>query len=129
MNDIRKIKIELPGLTPINTADGFDRWVRKKSKDRWMKEVAAMVHGHKPKEPFQYAQIIICRYSKTRPDYDNLVQGGKFLLDGLVSSKIILDDDWECVGRPLYDWIFADEGEQRMLINIERVEDSPGFWC
>ena len=124
------VQFEIPGLPPINSADGLNRWARKKHKDRWMREVmvGARNAGAKPNEPMKHAFVTIVRCSRSRPDYDNLVQGGKFLMDGLVHAGLILDDDWDCVGRPMYDWEGIQRDRGKIVILVEESDCAPGFW-
>lgn len=55
-------------------------WAVKASKD-------------KPKEPYENSHITITYYFPTRARHDADNFAGKFLLDGLTKSGVIVDDD------------------------------------
>jgi hypothetical protein len=75
-----------------------------------------------PEKPLDRAMVTITRCSMAEPDYDNLVQGGKFLLDGLIRAGVIKDDAPSVIGRPDYQWEKAPRGKGCVRIRVESAE-------
>jgi len=97
--------IEIAGLPSMNSSGFRNHWARRGEKHRWYEEVRIAVRGRCPARPLTLAQVEITRHSGSRrPDYDNLVQGGKFLLDGLVRSGVLSGDNPGVIGVPIYLW-------------------------
>lgn len=123
---MRMLNLVIPGLPPINTADGPNRWARFRLKKAWESKVAqAVVHelGGWPKEPLVRARVAITRCSTREPDFDGLTQGGKFLLDGLVKAGVLVDDSPRVIGRPDYHWERAPRGMGSVRILVEEVTE------
>ena len=119
----------------MNSADGHSRWKRYAAKKTWEGAVAAAVLtelGRWPAAPLARARVEITRCSTTEPDYDGLVAGGKFLLDGLVRAGVLEDDNPRVVGQPVYRWERAKRGAGcvRVVVTDEEgaqaSQDAPG---
>ena len=117
------LELEIPGLPPINSSDRLTRWTAIKLRNKWTSAVctAVLVSAGKWPEPMKRAKITITRCSATRPDYDNLVQGGKHLIDGLRRARVILDDDHDTIGEPVYLWEYAPRSAGCVRIRVEEV--------
>ena len=117
------IALSIPGLPPINTASSRgSHWAFAKLKRKWESHVCAAVLttlGRWPDKPLTRALVTITRCSASEPDYDNLVQGGKFLLDGLIKAGVIVDDSPAVIGRPEYRWQQAAPGAGSVRIQVE----------
>lgn len=117
------LDITLDGLPPMNTADRRGRWVMIRAKREWESKVCGavlMALGRWPESPMKRAHVTITRYSGVRePDFENLTQGGKFLLDGLVKAGVLEDDSPKVIGQPTYKWEPAKRGEGRVRIQVE----------
>lgn len=91
------MKITLKGIPPsLNKVIGRENvWAYRTAKKQWTEAVmwAVKASKEKPKEPFEHSHITITYYFPThaRHDADNFA--GKFLLDGLTKSGVIVDDD------------------------------------
>lgn len=122
------MNLEIPGLPPMNTADGLSRWTRRKLRQRWVREVqvAVLASGQKPAEPWKRARVTITRCSSSEPDSDNLYAGAKFLLDGLKAARVIEDDKPSVIGMPACVWEHAPRGAGRVRINVEPMAVSQG---
>ncbi len=122
MSDI--IEFVLPGLPPINTADGPSRWARYRVKKAWMTRTilaARDAGGRALPAPLARASVTIIRSSAREPDFDGLVQGGKFILDGLVKAGVLVDDSPKVIGRPDYRWERAPRGMGSVRVRVEGV--------
>lgn len=91
------MKIVLKGTPPsLNQIAGRkNEWDYRKNKKVWTNAVhmACMASAERPKVPFTQAMVRIDYYfsSARRHDADNY--SGKYLLDGLTTAKVIVDDD------------------------------------
>lgn len=117
-----KLELVIDGLPPMNTADGIHRWSRHKLKKAWESKVCGavlMALGRWPEKPLERAQVKITRCSSSEPDFDGLVQGGKFLLDGLVKAGVLVDDRPSVIGQPEFRWERAPRGAGSVRICVE----------
>lgn len=94
---MKEIKIVIPEIPPSNNkymgnSHNFNEYRREKQKWEWL--VRASVRK-KPNKAIQKAIVKIIYYfpDKRRRDPDNY--SGKFILDGLVKSKILKDDSFD----------------------------------
>lgn len=89
----------------------------QRSKKEWHWKIKAAV-SQKPMEPFLKAVIKITYYFKDnrRRDPDNY--SGKFILDALVSEKIIADDSFNVVSL----WIYGKTDKDNPRTEIEITE-------
>lgn len=110
------IKVELPFLTKMfNIYKGVHWGVADTERKRVMEH---MMHQLTPlrrlKTPID---IVVTRCSSVRPDFDNMVSGGKYIIDALVKLEMIPDDAPDFV-RAMYHWAKAPPREGKMLIEI-----------
>lgn len=56
-------------------------------------------------------------------DADGLVSSFKHILDGLVFAKVILDDRFNVIGMPKYDWKRAPRGKGFITVRIEELSN------
>lgn len=116
------LDLTLDGLPPMNTADRTHHWSAYRLKRAWEGKVcAAVLHelGRWPERPLDRARVTITRCSTREPDFENLTQGGKFLLDGLVKAGVLADDSPKVIGRPEYLWEAAPRGAGSVRIRVE----------
>lgn len=121
------LDLEIQGLTPINTADGLNRWSRQRLRKAWEGKVASavlMALGRWPAAPLDRARVTIVRCSTREPDFENLAQGGKFILDGLVKAGVIVDDSPVVIGRPDYRWERAPRGQGSVRVRVEAIAET-----
>jgi len=127
------MRLELPGLTPCNSARHRHWSLEYRERKRWKAavrwEVLACL-GDRSAPCLARARVKITRRSTAAksPDRDNLTHGAKWILDGLVEARVLLDDspdvlvglecDWERVGR---------RRDQQMIVVVEEIPraDSP----
>lgn len=112
------LDIEIDGLPPMNSADGFHWRKRKRLRDEWVNRVWVLTINKRPRQPLASARIQITRFSSVEPDFDNLVQGGKWLMDGLTDCGIIEDDKPSVIGQPRYLWQKASPKQGRVRVEV-----------
>ncbi len=88
-----RLCIDIPGLPPGNSADNRGRWKKKKIRDEWSEAVAVTLHNKKPPKPLARAGYLFTRFSSVAPDFGGLVEGFKIVLDQLVRSGVLVDDN------------------------------------
>lgn len=118
------LRIELPGAPAMNTADGTHWRKRKRQKDLWIKATSiAARNAGLPSEPLRRARVRIVRRTAAprAPDFENLAQGGKWILDGLVRCGVLEDDHQGVIGQPVYDWERAPRGRKSVVVEVEEV--------
>lgn len=123
------LDLTIPGLPPMNTAGphGGSHWSRTRIKRQWEGHVCAAVLtalGRWPAAPLERARVTITRCSTREPDFDNLAQGGKFILDGLVKAGVLADDSPKVIGRPEYLWEPAPAAQGCVRVRVEEVDAS-----
>lgn len=67
------------------------------------------------------AKLTLTRCSIKECDFDGLVSGFKHVLDGLVESKVIVDDRMSVIGQPTFKWEKASPKQGKIRIRIERI--------
>ena len=88
-----RLEIELTGL-PKGPNCGHQHWTRVNAERRkWRLMVGWMVATKKPPTPLTACRITCTRHSSQPMDFDNLAMSFKPLIDGLVESGIIKDDN------------------------------------
>ena len=117
-----RFAFELEGLPPMNTADGMHWRKRNKLKIDWEARVYYAVIHDRPEKPLSKARVSVTRCSTREPDFENLAQGGKFLLDGLVKAGILEDDCPRVIGQPEYLWEPARPKHGKVIITVESVD-------
>lgn len=71
-----------------------------------------------PLEPLAKATLELIRRSSVEPDFDNLVQSFKVVVDALTKLKIIQDDKMSVIGQPKYKWQKAPPGRGSVTIRV-----------
>ena len=127
MSELYRLEIDIEGLPPINSADAPNRWKRHKQRKLWKQLVWAHTIGKRPSAPLPRAHVSITRCSSVEPDPANLGEGAKFILDGLVESGILVDDDRMTIGMPDLLWEPAPpkKGHVRILVEEATPRNAP----
>ena len=112
------LKLDLPGLPRINTSDNRHWRVRQREKKDWYFLVWIESHRFVPESPLVRAQVRITRHSSSEPDYENLTQGGKHILDGLVRAGVLADDKPSVIGQPEYRWEKAPPRKGHVTVEV-----------
>lgn len=68
--------------------------------------------------PLEKAKLKLMRMSTRQPDFDGLTGSFKFLIDGLVKAKVIIDDKYEVIGESEYCWEKCKRDEQGVKVEV-----------
>ncbi len=119
--------VTIPGIPPINSARS-DHWSkRRKTRETWRTAIHVMTHGQRPRSPLAFARVRLIRRSSSEPDYDNLVEAFKPVLDALCDCRILTDDkpsNFEH-GRAEYVWQKAGDRGAEIVIEVWRPAMPP----
>lgn len=123
----QSITLTLDGAPSMNSADNRHWRTRNKEKKLWYARVESELMMLRPQisgTPWGKASITItrCTAASRAPDFENLAQGGKFILDGLVRSKVILDDNPDVIRQPVYKWERAKRGDAHVIVEVQQEE-------
>jgi crossover junction endodeoxyribonuclease RusA len=118
------IKLTIPGIPPtLNELKRLHHQVWAREKKRWGDIVGWEIIRQRvrPSQPLSKARVTLNYYfkSKRRTDPDN--NTGKFLLDGLVESGILVDDSFDHIELNIRKG-GVDKHNPRVEIMIERLE-------
>lgn len=119
-----QLKLEINGLPKTVNALGRKHWAVKVKHNRfWEKLVGYEIFKQnlKPSEPLKKAKIEFVRYSSIEPDFDNLVNSFKVIMDALIKNGIIIDDKPSIVGCPTYAWEKCKKKEGKITVEIKEV--------
>lgn len=87
---------------------------------KWKAAVfAAVDYKLRPAEPLTKAKVTIIRFSSMPPDYDGMVSAGKYLIDGLVDAKVLVNDTFDIIGAPTYSWEKAKPKQGKVVVKVE----------
>lgn len=119
-----EFEFTIQGLPPTTNSMGRAHWaVKAKAAREWKGLVALSVGRHKPKAPLLKAKLTLTRYSSSEIDPDGLVSSFKHILDGLVFSKVIVNDKLSNIGMPAYFWHKCKKGQGKITVKIEELHE------
>ncbi len=115
------LEFTIPDLPATANAIGRSHWaVRAKNSRKWRDLVVDSVYRRKrPVEALRRACLTLTRNSSVEPDYDNLVHSFKPVIDGLVESQVIANDDPATIGQPHYRWAAAKRNRGFVVVRVE----------
>ena len=108
---------------PIIFSNARAHW-REKHKDtkRWDNIIRCKVPlNQRPHVPLKKAQLTLVRCSSVCPDWDNLANSWKHVVDSLVTNKILSDDSFKVIGMPKFTWEKARPTEGKIVIEIRET--------
>jgi hypothetical protein len=113
-------KYSIPAIPPSNNKfiGKNQRWQYQSEKKKWAR-IIQLFCVPRPRGPLKKSKVTIIYYFKDnrRRDPDNY--SGKFILDGLVRSGIIVDDCFSCIDLKLVGDV--DKNNPRTEILIEGI--------
>lgn len=98
-------------------------WTKVKEIKEWEAIIHFQTLGKRPMKPLEKASVKFTRHSSRCPDYDNLAQSFKAVLDCLVKSKILKNDSMEVIGKPEYHWEKTKSRKGYIEIEVLSEED------
>ena len=127
------LRLEIPAVPELNSA-GYRHWrVRQKERNAWYEWVRWGVLGAWAGEYGEWSEYPAPKSGRARlrltrctagrgPDYDNLVQSFKHIIDGLVKCGLLLDDTPAVIGQPEYRWEKVKRGEAHVIVEVFEEE-------
>ncbi len=126
MEKKHQVEFTLKGLPPMTNELVRSGWRKKMGIVRKWRELteltlkaqrASLDPEFVNRWPFKHdrVKIYFVRYSSKQPDFDGLVSGCKFLLDGLVSGGLLVDDKGIV---PDYRWELCGTKDGRVTIKV-----------
>lgn len=124
-----RLRLELPGLSRVNTAaTRASRWRQYREARRLQELVVLLVPRRKrPSAPLSRARVTLTRHSSVEPDHEQLAMGFKAVLDALTArgrgprARVLEDDSPRHVER-VYRWEKAPPGAGRLTVLVEALE-------
>ena len=101
--------------------------VEKKKRGRQKKQLdisnnnIELIGKEKPCKPLEKAKLTLIRHSSSEPDYDGLVSSFKYVIDSLVTLKILVNDKSKNIGVPDYKWQKAPAMKGFITVGIEEA--------
>ena len=114
-------------LPPMNSADGLHWRKRNTIKKSWEILVWKEILNRRPVLPLRFARVAVTRHSSVHPDYDNLVQGSKMILDALVQNGVLRDDKPGVIGYPNYHWVKAAPKKGKVVVTVNELAEAPAI--
>jgi Holliday junction resolvase RusA-like endonuclease len=119
------ILIEIPGLPKMYNQFKNMHWAAKaKHVKQWKQLVFISLVSKKliPASPYSKARLKLVRCSSAPPDFDNIAQSFKPVLDGLVEAGVLQDDSLAVIGKPEYGWEKVAPSQGKIIIQVWRDE-------
>ena len=93
---MRELRYVIPEIPPSNNKyiGRNERWTYQEDKKAWADKVFFLCRP-RPPQPINKAVVVLTYYFKDRRRHDPDNYAGKFILDGLVRSGIIVDDSFD----------------------------------
>ncbi len=115
------IAFELPGLPRMTNNNSRKHWssqYREAKKWKMSVKTAIVFHRLQPAAPFKKAKLTLIRCSSNCPDSDGLVSSFKHVVDGLVEAGVLVNDKFENIGMPDYQWekCSPNKGKIRIVV-------------
>lgn len=110
---------DLPSMT--NRSSGRHWSIRARERVKWQRLVDVHVDKFKLRGlGLEKIKLTFVRFSSKAPDYDGLVSGFKIVMDSLVKSGVMVDDNMKVTGIPFCDWSYRPTKQGgRISVKIE----------
>ncbi len=118
------LEFEIPHLPQMtNHQSGASTHWRNVHKERnlWHSYVWFAVRGRVPLAPLERIRLVLVRHSSSEPDYDGLVRGFKYVVDGLQSAGVISNDKLSNTGAWDCRWQKTKAGKGKITVKVEEV--------
>ena len=119
--ETKTIKFTLYDLPPsINEWQNMHHMKKTRLKNSVEHDVFYAAYNQRPKKPFKKATVKITIFFATNRRRDERNYDCKWLIDGLVTAKLIKDDNIDIIGRPIVE-IKIDKKNPRVEIEVTEV--------
>lgn len=119
------LRMDIQGLPQrYNTVSGRHWALRAKEAKKWHQRLLGRMITQRvmpPPHPLKRAKIRLTRFSSRPPDYDGLVQSFKPVIDALIKTLIIVDDNMDVIGKPEYNWERSPSKMGKIFIEVEEI--------
>lgn len=106
----------------LNKSLRANRFSNLREMKRWASKIGIACYLDLPTSPLPKAKLKITRFSYRMLDYDGLVGSLKPVIDGLVSSGILIDDSWNVTGAWQVDQVFREKKKgPLLLIEVQEI--------
>ena len=116
------LKITINDLPKTTNANNKHWAMKMKEAQKWKQLVKLSVGSQKPSYPLEKAKLTCTRHSSKEPDYDGLVSSFKHLIDGLIESKVIIDDAMRYIGMPEFSWKQAPRSKGFIELEVQEIK-------
>ncbi len=115
------ISFELKGLPKTVNQLGRKHWaIKVKHNNEWHLQILAeLMKQGLPPHPITKAFVTLTRFSAVEPDYDNLVNSFKCILDSLIKASVLADDSSRVIGHPIYMWEKCPHREGKIRVEVQ----------
>lgn len=135
MGELYSLVLELDWLSDMQS-DVKQRWARTKYRRDIKRLVRTEIGSRLPPEPLDKVRLRCTRYSSRQPDFINLAQGFKTIIDALQTEKgrnntwrgVISNDSMSNLygfdgENEEYFWIKCPSKQGRMVLELQEIRD------
>ncbi len=114
-----RLEVDLPGVTPLNAAGNMHWRAKDRVRGYWRDLIHYTVGPMgKPAKALEHARVTITRCTSEAGDGDNLDNCAKWILDGLVASRVLQDDGPKYIGKARVQWRYAPPSKSHTLVEV-----------
>lgn len=118
------LDVTILGLPLLQNQLNTKHWAARHSHAlKWKRNIELKIAGHakKPKEPVKKAKLVLTRLSSRRPDPDGLCGSFKCIIDALVRMDVLVDDKFDNIGFPTYEWAQVKQKQGSIRIELQEI--------
>lgn len=116
-----RLEFILDGLPPTANSHKAHWAVSGRERKRWRDAARLRAMIQRPPSPLTKCRLICTRFSYREPDFDNLTQSFKSVIDGLKDAGVILDDKPSVVLERKYLWERAPQKQGKIQVIVEEI--------
>lgn len=119
------ILFSLHGLPKTTNSNSRRHWSHQyREATKWKKAVLVALNSARmlPDKPLAKARLTLTRFSSSCPDSDGLVSSFKHVIDGLVEAGVLVNDKFENIGMPVYQWEKCPPRKGFVRVMVEEIE-------
>ena len=115
------LSFELAGLPSTANSHKAHWAIAGAERKKWRLAAKMRTFMQRPPTPLEKCKITCTRFSSSEPDFDNLTQSFKSVIDGLKDAGIIKDDKASVVVKREYLWEKCGRGQGKIKVMVEAV--------